>query len=87
MKIKDGFVKKEVAGTCLVIAVGKRASEFNAMVKLNETGAFLFDLMKEGNTKEQMLERMLAEYEVEKQVAEQDINEFVNKMIEAKIAE
>ena len=47
MKIKDGFILRVVAGTNLVAAVGERSKEYNRMIKLNDTGAFLWKLMAE----------------------------------------
>ena len=43
MKIKDGFMIREVAGSYVVVPVGKRADEFNGMVHWNETGSFLLE--------------------------------------------
>ena len=42
MKIKDGFVLEEVGGSYLAVAVGECAGNFNGMVRLNGTGAFLW---------------------------------------------
>ena len=49
MKIKDGFVLEEVGGDFLAVAVGDRATEFSAMVRLNGTGAFLWNLLSESD--------------------------------------
>lgn len=47
MKIKEGFVLEEVGGSYLAVAVGERAGDFNGMVRLNGTGAFFWNLMKD----------------------------------------
>lgn len=87
MKIKDGFILREVAGSYLVVAVGKAVKEFNGMVNLNETGAFLWKLLEKGSTAEKMTEALLAEYEIDRETAEKDVGEFINKLLEAKLAE
>ena len=49
MKIKSGFVLEEVGGEFLAVAVGELADSFNGMVRLNNTGAFLWNLLTEGD--------------------------------------
>ena len=45
MKIKEGFVRRNVGGSDVVVAVGKASVEFNAMINLNSTGAFIWSLL------------------------------------------
>ena len=42
MRIKDGFVLRNVAGSFIAVATGEEAINFNAMITTNETGAFLW---------------------------------------------
>ena len=83
MKIKEGFILREVAGSYLVVAVGARVKDFNGMVNLNETGAFLWKLLEKGAEKEEMTEALLKEYDVQKEVAAADVNAFTTKLAEA----
>ena len=48
MKLKDGFILNKVGGAYLAVAVGERADEFRALVKLNATGAFLWEQLAAG---------------------------------------
>ena len=41
MRIKSDFLFSTVSGTNLAIPTGAHAADFNAMITLNETGAFL----------------------------------------------
>ena len=43
MKIKEGFILRNVAGSFVVVPVGDATIDFNGMMNLNETGAFLFE--------------------------------------------
>ena len=52
MKIKDGFVIRNVADTFVVVPVGDKLVDFSAMMTLNETGAFLWNCLAENITKE-----------------------------------
>lgn len=85
MKIKDGFIIREVAGSFIVVAVGSAVKEFNGIVNLNETGAFLWKILEKGATPEELLAKLLEEYDVDEATARQDIDAFINKLREAKL--
>ena len=85
MKIKEGFVLREVAGNHVVIAVGKATQTFNGMIQLNQTGALLFSLLEKGCEQKDLVEAMIKEYEIDVQTAEQDVSEFVDSLKEANL--
>lgn len=88
MKIKDSFLLKNVAGRMIVVPVGKATLDFNAMITLNDTGAFLFEkLQKADMSVEQLVEALTAEYEVSKETARQDIEKFIENVTAAGITE
>ena len=87
MKIKNDFIVKEISGSTVVIPVGNRVADFNGMLKLNETGVFLFNLLKDNTTIEALVQCLVDEYEVTKQKANEDVVSFVNKLKEADIIE
>ena len=63
MKIKKGFVIRKVGGECVVVPVGEMSKDFHGMIRLNETGAFLWNLMAEKNCSEDdLVDAILAEY-------------------------
>lgn len=83
MKIAEGFILRQVAGSYIVVAVGKAASTFNGIVNLNDTGAFLWKQLEDGKTEEQLVSALLDEYEVEKDVAEKGVTAFIDKLTKA----
>ncbi len=85
MKIKDGFILRQVAGNYIVIAVGDEAVDFNGMITVNETGAFLWKILSGGATKEEMLEKLMSEYDVNEETAKKDITDFLVKLNEGKL--
>ena len=85
MKIKDGFILREVAGSYLVVAVGNAVKEFGGIVNLNETGAFLWRLLEKSSTESEMVDALLNEYEVDRETDEKDVKAFVEKLTEAKL--
>ncbi|MBE5749593.1 MAG: PqqD family protein [Clostridiales bacterium] len=85
MKIKEGFILREVAGSYIVVAVGSAVKEFNGVINLNETGAFLWKILEKGAEKEDLISALLAEYEVEEELATKDIEKFIEKLESAKL--
>lgn len=85
MKIKSGYMLREVAGYSVVVPIGMETLDFNGMINLNGTGAFLWKLLEDGATQEELLAKMLEEYEVEEAVAKQDISVFLDKLREAEL--
>ena len=87
MKIKSGFAKRNIAGSEIVVPVGNKAMEFNGMITLNESGGFFWDCLVEGCTKEQLLSKVLLEYEVTEQKASEDIDKFLDMLRENNLLE
>ena len=72
MKIKEGFVLREVAGSYVVVAVGNAVKTFNGIINLNETGAFLWKQMEKGCDVEGLTQAILSEYEIEEEDEEHE---------------
>ena len=85
MKIKDGFVLRKVAGSYIAVATGAEAINFNAMVTTNETGAFLWEKLKNDTTEDELLKALLSEYDVDEETAKADISDFIKKLEEGKL--
>ena len=87
MKIKKDFILRKVAASYVVVPVGKLTLDFNGIINLNETGAFLFELLQEGAEKEDLLRKLLEEYDVTPEKAAADIDVFLKKVEEADVLE
>ena len=85
MKIKEGFVLREVMDNFIVVAVGKGVKTFNGMIQLNDTGAFLWKLLEKGAEEDQLVEQMMKEYGIERDVAKGDVQEFIQGLKEANL--
>lgn len=80
MRIREGFLLRNVAGNNVVVPIGQATLDFNGMMSLNETGAFIFSKMLDGTTKEQLIEDLISEYEVEREIAQKDVDDFIKKV-------
>lgn len=87
MKISKNFELKNIAGTYAVIPTDKGMVDFSAMITTNEMGAYLWELLKEETTIEEMAKKVCAEYDVDEQTAISDITEFVNQLESKKVIE
>ena len=81
MRIKDGFVIDKVGDSFFAVAVGETATEFNAIIKMNDAGAFLWELLSSGDpTPRELLDATVSEYGIDEQTAKRDIATFLDKL-------
>ena len=82
MKIKEGFVVREVAGTYLALATGELSKIYNGSIILNSSAKFIFDCFLVDTTKEEVVSKMLENYEnLDEQTASEAVDEFVGKLM------
>ncbi len=87
MKIKEGYLLREVAGSNIVVPIGEGELNFSGVITLNDVGAFFWQKLDKGCTKEELLKALLTEYEIDEKTASNDIDEFVGKLKEAGLLE
>lgn len=88
MKIKEGFILREIAGSFVVVPVGQNLVDFSSMITTNETGAFLWNELQNGATEDELCAKIMAEYEgISAEEALNDIREFVGVLKEKNILE
>ena len=80
MKIKEGFILRNVAGNNVVVPIGQATLDFNGMMSLNDTGAFLFGKLIEGISREDLIEAVMEEYEIDEALATKDVDNFIEKV-------
>ena len=83
MKIKDGFVVNKVGSQHVVVPVGEASVERHCMIRLNGTGAFLWNQLAAGATEDALVQALLAEYAVDEATARADVAAFLSKLHDA----
>lgn len=83
MNIKEGFILRKVGTQYVAAATGKASEIFNGIIRLNESGAFVFRQLQEGATAEELMARLLEEYDVDEAAARQDVDRFLAALKEA----
>lgn len=85
MKIKEGFMLRNVADNYIVVPVGKASLEFKGLINLNGVGAFIWECLEKETTIEEVIDKVIQEYGIDSELAKRDVNNFINKLVEAKL--
>mgnify|MGYP003295269670 CR=1 FL=1 len=89
MKKKPGFALRSVCGEQFLIAEGLSNIDFSKLIALNESSAYLWNAIDEGEefTIDSLTALILEEYEVEENTARNDVKALVASMLEAGVIE
>ena len=87
MKLKEGFVLHQAGEDYVAVATGELSKTFNGLIRNNAIAAFLYEQLLDERTEEELVQALLAKYEVEEQQARRDVAEFIEKLSGAGILE
>ncbi|MBS7298052.1 MAG: PqqD family protein [Eubacteriales bacterium] len=87
MKTKEGFMLRNVAGKDIVVAVGTALMDFNGLISLNETGAFLWKELEKGTDYDALLSKLLDEYDIDEATAKDGLDKFLESARAAGLVE
>lgn len=88
MRIKEGFRLMDVCGNSVIVSEGIKNIDFNKIISLNETSAYLWKALEGKDfTFDDMAELLIAEYEVNKETALADSEKLANEWIKIGIVE
>lgn len=80
MKIKSGFVLRNIAGEHIVMPTGKNIGVFDGTIVLNEVAAFVWEQMTESCSREELVQSILSEFDVDRAQAEMDLDALLEKL-------
>ena len=88
MKIKNGFVLREMCGEFIVAGEGIEHINFNKLISLNATAAFLWKAV-EGKefSVEDMAKLLVEEYQIDMELAMKDSENLCKSWVDAGIVE
>ena len=81
LKLKDGFLLREIAGRIVAVPVGDNL-DLNLMISLNGTGRFLWERLKTGACAQELKEALMETYDVSEVLAQSDVDAFIEKLSE-----
>ena len=87
MKIREGFILRQVMDIYVIIGIGSEAYIPNQIMSVNETGAFLWGLLEKGAEEQELVKDLMGEYDVDAQTAKQDVDVFLERLREKALIE
>lgn len=82
MKIKEGFLLRQVGDNHIVVPVGTQRVDFRCIITLNDTGAFIWQQLQTPCTKEDIVSAMLAEYDAPAELVSSDVDVYLSALRE-----
>ena len=81
MQISKDFILQKVGSSYVAVPVGKASKTFHGMVRLNETGVFLWKKLSEKDcTEEDLVNAILEEYNITREIAAADVHRIVEQL-------
>ena len=80
MRLRDGFITHKSDGEHIMVTAGNTV--FNGMVRSNKSAGFIVECLKKDVTKEDIITRMLENYEVSRETIEKDVEMILLKLQE-----
>lgn len=88
LKIKEGFLLREIADVWVVVPLGERVIEFNGLINLSESGALIWRTLEgEVKDKTELVRILMANYEVDEENARRDTDIFLEDIREKGLLE
>lgn len=82
MKRNTDFMLRDIAGEVILVPTGAATQQFNGMITLNEVAAFIWKNLDESETKEILVDKIMDEFEVDRETAMRDVIGFVSVLYE-----
>jgi hypothetical protein len=73
-------VTRKTGNEYVLVPVADNIADMDSVYTLNETGAFLWELIDGENNIEDMIEALIREYDIDEQSATNDVFEFISEM-------
>lgn len=83
MRIKNGFVLRDVAGQTMVVATGEASKEFHGLIKLNPTAKDIWLWLSDGKSESEIVALLCEKYDVSTDKAQADLKAMLDKMDKA----
>lgn len=82
MRVSKDFIMREIAGEYVLVPVGAASVKFNGLITVNEPGRYIFDLLAEEHSAQELAEKITEEYNVSPETALTDVKAFLQKLRE-----
>ena len=80
MKVSDQFILRTIADENILVPTGQIAFQIKGLIALSESGAMLYNRLKDGCSREDLVAALTAEYDVSEEEASRDTEAFLDQM-------
>ncbi len=87
MKIKSDYVLRNIAGDYVLVPTGESVAKHNGLFGMTDVGARIIEIMPECANEEDIVRRILEEYDADEETVKRDVAEFVSSVRELGILE
>lgn len=85
MKIKSGFALRNFADKWMAVSVNDNADKSNLFITLNDSGAFVWSLLQNDVSYDDVLKAITEKYDVDEETSKADFDLFLSKIRNAGI--
>ncbi len=82
MEIKKEMIHRQLAGDNILVPGGSAVLDLNGLFVMTETGAFIWSVLPHAETEDEIVDKMLEEYDVDRETAQEDVKEFLGRLRE-----
>ena len=76
----ESFIKREIGNQTVIVAVGEATKKFHGMISVNGTGAYIWDLLRQETTLDEIAAALVNRYEIDIETARADAAEFIETL-------
>ena len=80
MKIKSDYVLRRIGDDCLAVPLCEEADRIRGMIRLSESGAFLWELLEQEQTAESLAADLMERYGIDAALAKESVESFVGQL-------
>jgi len=82
MRLKFTFETMELDDKIVALPVGEGVNEYHGVIKLNETAAFIFNLLRKNTTEEDIVDALVEKYDAPREIITRDVHQYINEFQE-----
>ena len=87
MKIKKDMIARKLGTEIILVPIGDALKRHTGLFMLSDTASFLWEQLPDCNSVQELADKLYDEYDVTREQALSDTQEFVDKLIEFEIIE
>lgn len=85
MKLNKDFMIRHIANETIVVPTGDASQNFNGMITLNGVASFIVENIEQCKSEDELIEKMLEEFEIDKDTLRNDAMEFLEQLLKVGI--